>query len=110
MMHNRQLPICLLDFVLGRVLLNAEYLVEVLALALLELQLSVTDFLLDTGFIGVRFGYCAVFAEGVFPGARFAKSAGSSFAGFEVGGVKSESTGTVGERGFVVFDLTEQLV
>lgn len=110
MVHNRQLPVRLLDFVLGRVLLHAKDFVEVLALALLKFQLSVADFLLDAGFARVGFGDCAVFAEGIFPGSRFAESTSFSFTGFEVGGVEAEGAGTVGEGGFIVFDLMKQLV
>ena len=46
-----------------------------------------------------------VIAQSSFPIAGFAKGAGFGFAGFDVGGVEGEGTGTVGDGGFVVFEL-----
>lgn len=83
-MHNRQLPICLLDLIVIGVLLHTKDLVVVLAFRFLELKLCVADFLCNTRLLGVRFGNGFVFIDGSLPVPGFAKGAGFGFAGFGV--------------------------
>ncbi|KAL8719524.1 MAG: hypothetical protein Q9225_003467, partial [Loekoesia sp. 1 TL-2023] len=87
-MHNRELPVRLLDFVFRGILLNPEKLVVILAFRFLEFELRVVDVLFDTRFLRVGFVDGFIFADGIFPGAGFAEGAGAGFAGFKVAGVE----------------------
>ena len=63
------------------------------------------DIVCYPGFTGVRLLNSFVLAGCSFPVTGFSKSTCIGFTGFKVGRVKSQSALTVGERGFVVFEL-----
>lgn len=104
-MHNRQLPIRLLNVIVIGILLHSKDLVVILAFRFLELELCVADFLCDTRLLGVRFGNGFVLVDGGLPVAGFAKGAGFGLAGFDVGGVERKGAGTVRDGGLVVLEL-----
>ncbi|KAL8990301.1 MAG: hypothetical protein Q9177_001009, partial [Variospora cf. flavescens] len=103
--HDGELAVGLFDLVVARVPLHAQQLVVVLALRLFELELRVLDVVLDVGLARVRFVDGLVFAHGLVPGAGFAEGTRPRLARFEVGRVEGEGAVTVGDGGFVVFQL-----
>ena len=104
-MHNGQLSISLLDLVVIGILFHPEDLVVVLALRFLELKLCVSNVLLDTRLLGVRFGNGFEFGGGGLPVARFAESTSFGLAGFYVSGIEGEGAGAVRDGRFVIFKL-----
>ena len=97
MMDDSQFPVRLFDLIVICILLHPQNLVVILALALLEFELGVADFLCDTGFFGVAFGNGLEFLDCFFPVAGLAEGFGLCLAGFGVAGVELECA-------FAVFD------
>ena len=97
MMDDSQFPVRLFDLIVICILLHSQNLVVILALALLELELGVADFLCDTGFFGVAFGNGLEFLDCFFPVAGLAEGFGLCLAGFGVAGVELQCA-------FAVFD------
>lgn len=94
-----------LQVILRRILLHAQEFVIILPFRFLEFEFRVVDIPLDARFLRVGLVDGFVFAHGVFPGPGFAEGAGPGFACFEVAGIEGEGAVTVGDGGFVVFQL-----
>jgi hypothetical protein len=94
--HDRQSTVRLFDVSLGRVPRYAQYLIVVLSLALLQLQLRVSDLSLDARLARVRLVYGLVFAQRGLPVALFGKRFRLGFAGFDVGRVEVQSSLAIG--------------
>lgn len=92
MVNDSQLPVSLLDLVVVGILLDSKNLVVVLALALLEFELSVTDLLCDTRFFGVAFGNSLQFLDGLLPVARLTQCLGLCLASLGIAGIKFQCT------------------
>ena len=103
--HDGELAVGLLDLGLARVLVEAEDLVVVLALGLLELELRVADVLGDARLRGVRFRDRFEFPHRIVPVPRLAEGTRLCFARFGVSRVERQSSCTVVDCGLVLLDL-----
>lgn len=103
--HNGEFAVGFLDVRVGGVLVDAEDLVKVFALALFELELGVADVFRDPWFLRVRFRDAFQLPDRCFPVARFAQSFSPRFPRFEIAGFEVEGASAVGDGGFVVFEL-----
>ena len=72
-------------------------------MALFELEFRAADVFGDGGVVGGGLLDGFVFADGGFPVAGLAESAGLGFAGFGVRRIELEGAGAVRNGGFVVF-------
>lgn len=91
-MDNSQFPVSLLDLTIIGVLFNTQNLVVILALALLEFELSITDFFCDSRFLRVALGNGLEFLDSLFPVSRLAQCLGLCLACLGVTGVKLQCT------------------
>lgn len=101
-MDDGELAVSFLDLVIIGILFNAENLVVILSLALLEFELGVADLLDDARLFRVGFVNSLEFLDSGLPVASLALGFGLCLSGLGVGGVKLESLFTVGD-GFGVF-------
>ena len=105
MTSQRALPIRLLNLRLARLLIHAQNLIVILALALLQLQLRVAYLPRDTRFARVGFLDVLEFAHGFLPVACRAHGFGLGLARFGVGGIEFESLCAVGDGGGILLDF-----
>lgn len=94
-MDNSQLSVSLFDLVVIGILFDPQNLVVVLALALLELELGVADFLCDTRFLRVAFGNGLQLLNCLLPVTGLSQGLGLRLASLGVAGIKLQCTLTV---------------
>lgn len=107
-MDDGESAVRFLDVVVRRVFLHAQDLVVVFSLAFLQLQLGVSNFLLNAGFRRVGFGDGFVLSYGFVPVPGLAERFRLGLASLGICWVELEGTGAVGDGGFVVFQLSNR--
>ena len=104
-MDDGELAVSLLDLVVVGILFNAENLVVILSLALLEFELGVSDLLDDARLFRVGLVYSLEFLDSSLPVAGLALGFGFRLSSLGVGRVKPESLFAVGDGVGVFLEL-----